>query len=228
MGIALLLLGGVAAVVGSLMLVVAAFRTGVLWGLACLLIPFAALVYLVLHWDEARTGFLLNLAGLAVAALGLLFLPTDALWGGSELASGGWQEPAAPAWEQPESPPAGAWEQPGREPGGRLAGFPGSAPDGGGSPLAGGEAPPPALEANPTGPNPALPRREEVLHPSSAGGHLGRLMVVVQHDGKSFKARLRAVRDGVLYFERPVGGGSVTFPMPTERILELRVTPVSR
>ena len=226
MGIALLVLGAVAAVVGGLMLLVAAFRTSVLWGLACLFIPFAGLVYVVVHWEEARTGFLLNLAGLAVGALGLLFLPADAILGEGEVTLAGWQEPAPPAWEQPESP-GSSRQAP------SLAG-PRPGIDGRGADLAAprtgfGSAPqprPPALEAAtpPAPPPPAPPRREEVLHPSQAGAYLGKLVTIVQFDGKAFKARLRGVQGGWLLLERPVGGGAVTFPMPAERIRELRVS----
>jgi hypothetical protein len=57
---------------------------------------------------------------------------------------------------------------------------------------------------------------------------VGRLLTVVQMDGKVFKARLRAASGGWLLFERPVGGGSVTFPMPVDRIRELRVSTGGR
>jgi hypothetical protein len=215
MGIALLVLGAVAALVGGLMVLVAAFRTGVLWGLACLLVPFAGLVYVLTHWEESRTGFLLNLAGLAVVALGVLFQPSDSLFGGGALATESWREPAPPAWEQPErqdpgatsapawQAPAPAWQAP----------SPGFGREDDAAAPAVSEPPPPPSQP---------PRREEAVSPYEAGAHLGRLVTVIQVEGKPFKARLRAVQGGVLYFERPIGGGSVTFPMPAERIVELR------
>jgi hypothetical protein len=73
-----------------------------------------------------------------------------------------------------------------------------------------------------------LPRREEVLSPWQAGAHLGRMITIVPPEGKAFKARLRAVAGGVLILERPMGGGSVTFAMPMDRIREVRVSPASR
>lgn len=59
--------------VGGLMMLAAAFRVGILWGVAYLLVPLAALVFLFKHWTEAKKGFLINMAGLGVF-LGLYFI----------------------------------------------------------------------------------------------------------------------------------------------------------
>lgn len=66
MNIAILLLTGVGAlvvIVGSILLLVAAFRVSLGWGLASLLVPFAGLVFIPVHWAEARRGFLVSLVG---------------------------------------------------------------------------------------------------------------------------------------------------------------------
>jgi glutaredoxin len=70
-GICMLLTMAVMAV-GGVMMIVAAFRESVLWGLAYLFIPFAALVFLIKYWSQAKKGFLINMAGLCVF-LGLFF-----------------------------------------------------------------------------------------------------------------------------------------------------------
>lgn len=57
-------LGVALLVVGQLWLVVRAFQHGLGWGLACLFVPFAALAFIVLHWDEAANPFFTSLAGL--------------------------------------------------------------------------------------------------------------------------------------------------------------------
>ena len=62
-GIALLIIGGI----GTL---IAAFKTSILWGLGCLLIAPASLIFLVLHWDEAKNPFFLQLVGFALAFIG--------------------------------------------------------------------------------------------------------------------------------------------------------------
>jgi hypothetical protein len=57
-------------VVAGLWFLVAAFRVGILWGICVLLIPGAALVFLVMHWAEAKTPFLISLlTGIGMLAL---------------------------------------------------------------------------------------------------------------------------------------------------------------
>jgi len=58
-----MVISAVVMLVGGLMMIVAAFRQSILWGLAYLLIPFAALVFLFKHWSEAKRGFFINLIG---------------------------------------------------------------------------------------------------------------------------------------------------------------------
>lgn len=64
--------GGITAFFGSIIFLIAAFRQSVLWGLGCLLIPFVSLVFLVLHWAEAKKGFFIQLTGLAVIVIAVL------------------------------------------------------------------------------------------------------------------------------------------------------------
>jgi hypothetical protein len=54
-------------VVGSVMILVAAFRTSLLWGLAYFFIPFAACVYWFTHWDESSRG--MKVMGIGFAAM---------------------------------------------------------------------------------------------------------------------------------------------------------------
>jgi hypothetical protein len=50
-------------VCSSLALIVAAFQEGLGWGLATMFVPFAALVFTVQYWHEAKKPFLWSLAG---------------------------------------------------------------------------------------------------------------------------------------------------------------------
>lgn len=59
-------IGFLIVVIGSIGFLIAAFRTSILWGLGCLLISPVSLVYLILHWSDAKNPFLLQLAGLAI------------------------------------------------------------------------------------------------------------------------------------------------------------------
>lgn len=70
--IAFAALGAIIAIVGGIMLLVAAFRTSVWWGVAYLFVPFAALVFVIMHWEDSRRGFLLNLFGVFIA-VGAIF-----------------------------------------------------------------------------------------------------------------------------------------------------------
>jgi hypothetical protein len=74
LGSAVVLVGLALMVLGGLVFVVKAFRESVLWGLGVLLLPFVSLVFLVLHWRQAKDPFLLQLIGLGVMLLGSIVL----------------------------------------------------------------------------------------------------------------------------------------------------------
>jgi len=70
-GMALALLAGLAMFVFSVQILIMAFKTSIGWGLASLFIPFAVLVFVIKHWDEAKTPFLRSLACLPVYLIGM-------------------------------------------------------------------------------------------------------------------------------------------------------------
>jgi len=57
------------AIIGGLGLLIAAFKESVMWGLGCLLFSPVSLIFLLLHWSEAKNPFFLQLAG-----VGLMFM----------------------------------------------------------------------------------------------------------------------------------------------------------
>jgi hypothetical protein len=57
-------------VAGVIIFLSAAFQESPWWGLGCLLVPGVYVVFLVLHWQEARKGFLVS----ALALLVLVFV----------------------------------------------------------------------------------------------------------------------------------------------------------
>ena len=59
------------AIIGGLWLLVTVFRTGILWGLAVVFLPFAGFVYLAMHWEQARRPFLAQLLGVVIGAIWL-------------------------------------------------------------------------------------------------------------------------------------------------------------
>ncbi len=60
------------AMVGSIILIVAAFRQSVPWGLVVLFVPAGNLVFTCVHWAEARLGFLVSIAS-SVFLFGAIF-----------------------------------------------------------------------------------------------------------------------------------------------------------
>ncbi len=65
----------VAMFIGSVVLIVRAFQTSVLWGLAYLFVPFAALVFVVKYWDETKKPFAILMSGLGILLLAVLITP---------------------------------------------------------------------------------------------------------------------------------------------------------
>ena len=63
---ALSIIGLVLFIVGGLGLLIAAFKTNILWGLGIIVIAPTALVFTVLHWGEAKNPFLLQLLGFVI------------------------------------------------------------------------------------------------------------------------------------------------------------------
>ncbi len=53
------------------MFLIAAFREGIGWGLAVMFLPFAAMVFLIVHWYEAKKAFVVQLTGFGVACASL-------------------------------------------------------------------------------------------------------------------------------------------------------------
>lgn len=54
-------------VVGSIGILIAAFKQSMLWGLGCFFFAPLTLVFVVRHWYVAKNPFLLQLAGVAIA-----------------------------------------------------------------------------------------------------------------------------------------------------------------
>ena len=65
--------GWITLVVGGIMLIIAAFRVSVVWGLCVLFLGPAGLVFLIMHWDDAKKAFGVQLLGLLlfVASFGM-------------------------------------------------------------------------------------------------------------------------------------------------------------
>jgi uncharacterized membrane protein len=53
-------------IIGGIAFLIAAFRTSVIWGLGCILVAPVQIIYLFLHWDEAKKPFCIQLVGGAI------------------------------------------------------------------------------------------------------------------------------------------------------------------
>ncbi len=53
-------------IIGAIGLLVAAFKESLLWGFGCLFISPVSIVFLIMHWSEAKNPFFIQLAGLAI------------------------------------------------------------------------------------------------------------------------------------------------------------------
>lgn len=70
LGMLLLGLGGLIAFVGSIMILIEAFKTSILWGLGSIFIPFVGLVFVAMHWQRASRGFMIWAAGFVLILIG--------------------------------------------------------------------------------------------------------------------------------------------------------------
>ena len=73
----LMIVGLVVAAIGGIMLLVAAFKTSVLWGLGSLFVPLVSLIFVFMHWNVAKKGFLINIVGLVLMGVGFALSPKD-------------------------------------------------------------------------------------------------------------------------------------------------------
>ncbi len=68
--------GALIATVGTILLLIAAFRRSIIWGLVVLLLGgLGALIYTCLHWTEARAGFLVSFVGTVICLGGIFTIP---------------------------------------------------------------------------------------------------------------------------------------------------------
>lgn len=70
LGFILLVIGALIMIVFGIQLLIAAFKTSVLWGLGYLFVPFVSLIFVIVHWDVAKTPFLRGLIGIPFYAIG--------------------------------------------------------------------------------------------------------------------------------------------------------------
>ena len=71
---ALSIIGLILFILGGLGLLIAAFKTHIMWGIGIIIVAPAAVVFTVLHWGVAKNPFLLQLLGFVI-----IFISTSGL-----------------------------------------------------------------------------------------------------------------------------------------------------
>ena len=66
----LMVLGFIIVTIGSVLFIIAAFSESLLWGIGCLIFGPLGILFLISHWEKAKTPFFIQLAGFALMAIG--------------------------------------------------------------------------------------------------------------------------------------------------------------
>lgn len=67
----LVLAGGISIFIGCIMILIEAFKKSILWGLGTVFIAIVGLIFIVVHWDVAKRGFLVAFGGWLMAIIGM-------------------------------------------------------------------------------------------------------------------------------------------------------------
>jgi len=68
-------IGAIISTIGTILLLIAAFRRSVIWGLVVLFVPLGNIVFVCKYWAEAKAGFLASIIGAIVALGGFFTIP---------------------------------------------------------------------------------------------------------------------------------------------------------
>jgi hypothetical protein len=212
-----LVVGMVLAFAGGLWLLIVAFRQSILWGLAYMFVPFAALVFIIVHWQEAKKPFLVLLLGLALMVGPVIKMgpPGDAettTAGSSSTISGR----SMPAGVRPRSTPTGSGFAPSTPHGTSVAPLatgavtPATTPD---TTLTELPRPTPPPGILPPPPPPETPTHN-LVKPADLGRHLGEVLRFRMKDGRMVVGTLRSVDAENVRIERNLGLGTTSFTLP--------------
>ncbi len=233
LGVILLLVAAVVSLVGSIMLAVAAFKESMLWGFLVLFVPFAAFVYVALHWQEAKRGFLVSVASIVIGVIGFGMFFT----GAASMAAAKAQEQAAliskqaPAGRGIDSVPAqgslpvsravSGSREPARPEPSPLTALPQERTFEAAAAPAPEPSEPPARAMK----VPELPSVETgVIAPAALSRHLGETIVISQRDGRRVTGKLLGTNARGLRVQRYLGAGTLTYEISRDDVVEVRTT----
>lgn len=75
LAVILAVVGAIISFVGGIWFLVEAFRESIWWGLGCLFLPIVSLIFLIVHWAEARKPFVVVLLGNVLVFIATLIAP---------------------------------------------------------------------------------------------------------------------------------------------------------
>ena len=73
-----MLVGAVIALIYGIQLIILAFQTSVLWGLGYLFVPFVALIFVAMNWDQTKSPFLRSLLAIPFYIAGAMMIGPQA------------------------------------------------------------------------------------------------------------------------------------------------------
>jgi hypothetical protein len=77
MGMLLIVIGGLVALYGLVVMLINAFKASLLWGLGSLFIPLVLLVFVIMNWAENMKPFLIYLGGFVLMVVGAMMSAPD-------------------------------------------------------------------------------------------------------------------------------------------------------
>lgn len=59
----------------GILLLIRAFQAGLLWGLGYIFIPFVSFIFIIVHWETAKSPFLKGLLAIPFLIVGMMLTP---------------------------------------------------------------------------------------------------------------------------------------------------------
>ncbi len=218
---ALLLIGSILAIAGTIWLLVVAFRDSLAMGLGTLLIPFFAIYTLVRYWPESKYPMALNLGGILAIILGLSLAPKITLASFSEQPEVSWAEKRNVRSGPVTGPLADSRRRATENPTATQPRKPAASSKTSQSSTS-------TTSENSTRNTPPTFRRRgnprgESFPARSIGDFVDRHITVIRQDGERILCTVEKVDKQTVTLRRRIGGGTISFKLERSEISELLV-----
>mgnify|MGYP000660247003 CR=1 FL=1 len=74
MGSILIFIGAIIGLIFGIQILILAFKESLGWGLGSLIIPFVMLIFVIMHWEKAKSPFLKSLIAIPFYVIGLIMV----------------------------------------------------------------------------------------------------------------------------------------------------------